>query len=285
MKEFITPATLASQVRMLRTQFSGACMFVEGDTDARLFGNFMNRESCKIIDSRGREKAIGALQILEQEGTPGVLSIVDADFTRITGSATESPNLLLTDGHDLEIMMWMSPALEKILAEFGSEAKMSSHQERHGMTIRDFILQHVYQLGLLRLYSLEQGVHLTFEGLSYEDFLDNKQLTCDTKKMITAVKNKSQNKSVNDQDVLQILHEHSEKGHEAHQVCCGHDVIGALSVGLRRVLGTYNANEVRADVLERSLRLAYDQAFFHQTALYNELLTWQQRNAPYQVTA
>lgn len=47
---------------------------------------------------------------------------------------------------------------------------------------------------------------------------------------------------------------------------CGHDVIGILSIGLRKAIGSSTAGAVSPDILERSLRLAYERAYF-QVAL------------------
>ena len=67
-----------------------------------------------------KQCAIEILEILEKSNFQRVLAIVDADFDRLENLANKRPNLLPTDTHDLETMLIKSPALEKVVAEFGS---------------------------------------------------------------------------------------------------------------------------------------------------------------------
>jgi hypothetical protein len=39
--------------------------------------------------------------------------------------------------------------------------------------------------------------------------------------------------------------------HDPWHVCCGHDLIQVLSVGLHKAIGTWSTNDVKPDVLER----------------------------------
>ena len=62
--------------------------------------------------------------MLERDEVSGVIAIVDANFMDFKGGRRASPNLFVTDTHDLETMILNSPALEKILIEFGSAMKI-----------------------------------------------------------------------------------------------------------------------------------------------------------------
>ena len=71
--------------------------------------------------------------------------------------------------------------------------------------------------------------------------------------------------------------------HDAWHVCCGHDLVELLSIGLRRVLGKNNESDVRRERLEQQLRLAYEEGYFLRTRLYASIQAWEQRNPPFKV--
>jgi len=102
MKSYITPHTIANNVRMHRTQFSGSYLIVEGDKDARVYKNYTDTAKCHVVIAIGKENAVGALNILEQDSFDGVLAIADADFDFLEKKIYSSRNLILTNNHDLE---------------------------------------------------------------------------------------------------------------------------------------------------------------------------------------
>ena len=116
MKESLTAHSIANQIRMTRSVHSGSSLLiVEGKTaDPRLYGRFVDPEHCQIVSAPGKELALAALKILEDDDFAGVAAIVDADLWRLQGGAPSSPNLFITDGHDLEAMILKSPALSLI---------------------------------------------------------------------------------------------------------------------------------------------------------------------------
>lgn len=69
--------------------------------------------------------------------------------------------------------------------------------------------------------------------------------------------------------------------HDPWQICCGHDLVQILSVGLRKTIGSNNAKDIEPNILERSLRLAYEEAYFHDTQLYLDICTWENENQPF----
>src|SRR5512136_2448157 len=99
MREYITAARTANKIRMQRSQHDGSFLIVEGDTDARVFNNLVDRDKCQVENACNKEMAVGALNILEKDNFAGVLAIADADFSRLEGTVPSSPNLLLTDTH------------------------------------------------------------------------------------------------------------------------------------------------------------------------------------------
>ena len=73
--------------------------------------------------------------------------------------------------------------------------------------------------------------------------------------------------------------------HESWHVCCGHDLVELLSVGLRKVLGQHTEAAVQRERLEQQLRLAYEAGYFRSTKLYVRIRAWEDLNAPFKVLA
>jgi len=268
---------------MIRSQFSGSFLIVEGDKDARFFRNYISSAHCRIEPAMGKDNAIGALQILEQDSFAGVLTIVDADFHLLEGKLLNNPNLIYTDHHDLEVTLVNSQALDKLLTEYGSAEKIARFESRIGKDIRTILIEAGRIIGCLRWVSLQQGLGLDFEGITFSDFTDQSSLTIDPAKLIRAVKNRSQKHSLNETETLEAVQNLMGQDHDALHICCGHDLTALLSAALRITLGSNNANDVKQEVIEKSLRLAFEASLLSTTRLYESIRGWEERNPPFKI--
>lgn len=258
-------------------------LIVEGDTDKTFYRPFINSDRCEITIAYGKANAVEVLSILEKEQFSGVLAIVDSDFDILTGKMYPVQNLLFTDTHDTETMVLRSPALEKILNEFGSESKIAEFIKNTGKDIRVTLIECSLDLGYLRWVSISDGLSLTFEGLDFKKFLDERILIVNTPKLIRHVKDKSQKPALVESQLQIRMQTIKDDAHDHWHVCCGHDLVDVLSVALCKAIGTCNTNDVKRDTLERSLRLAFESVHFQQTQLYLSIRNWEQMNTPFLV--
>jgi hypothetical protein len=279
-QELITPEAIANRVRQRRTTHQGSFLIVEGASDAKFYGQLIDKACCQLLPpAQNRDKAIAALKMLQQPLLPGVIAIVDKDFDDLNGTLPDVPNLFFTDTHDLETMLLKSPALEKLLGEFASEEKL----EKFGRDLREVILAAGCTIGYLLWVSLQDGLHLTFEGIDFPKFIDDLTLTIDEAKLIEEVKKKSQKLGLKTPELQQRLNRQKAPTHDRWQVCRGHDLINILVVGFRKTLGSKRSNEVTVEILERELRLAYEQVYFQTTQLYGAIGQWETEHPTYQV--
>jgi len=278
-QEDLTPDRIANKIRLLRTQYTGSFFIAEGDTDTRVWENLVDSTKCRVENASNKDNAVKVLNILEKDNFAGVLAVVDADFDILEKTVPLSPNLLLTDTHDLETMLLKSPALEKVLREHGSTEKI----ERFAQDIRQTLLQSAKIIGYLRWASLKFKYDLSFEGLAFNDFVEKKTLALNESKLIQTVKNKSQKPGLDEQEIRANMENLKTDTQDMWHVCCGHDMISILSIALCKALGTCNSKEVEPNVLEKYLRLAYESAHFRETQLYIAIQTWEQTNKPFEV--
>ena len=123
-----------------------------------------------------KNNTIKTVKILDKDKFSGILAIVDADFWVLEKVDLASQNVLLTDAHDLETMLFQSPAFDKFLAEFCSEDKLKTMIEQRKQNVRGILLEIARPIGYLRWYSIRNNLHLKFEGLKFNKFVNIKNL-------------------------------------------------------------------------------------------------------------
>lgn len=284
MRHSLGPADIASDVRLMRSLHKGAFCLVEGETaDLRTYERFIDAEACQIIVTHGKDNATGALEILEGSGFEGVLAIVDSDFWRIQGEKPKSPNLFVTDTHDLETMIFKASAASKLMTEFGSRDKIERFVQENGKAVYEALLASAQPIGYLRYVSQQRNLGLTFQELPFGTFVDGTTLSTDVPSLIRAVKNKSRKPELLDDDLRAAIEEEIDVAHDPWDVCCGHDLVRIMSVGLRSRLGSNNAREVEPELLEKVLRIAYESSHFFDTRLFEALRSWEAANKPFRI--
>lgn len=281
MREYISVEREANAIRLRRSTFLGAFLLLEGSSDKIFYERFINIKTCQSVSLSGKPssklRVIEVLKILEQSTFQGVLAIVDADFDHLDTSSHYCSNLLRTDSHDLETMLINSFALDKVIAEFGSEEKLINFDR----DVRTTLLEAGMSIGYLLWLSQRDELNLTFDGIKFSKFINEQTLQIDEFKLIQEVQNKSQAFLLKNEDLQQRLTNLKSNSHDPWQVCCGHDLVEILCLGLRKAIGS--TNRIEPNSLESSLRLAYEEAYFLKTQIYSGICTWESNNQPFKV--
>lgn len=285
MKQYLTPSRIANDIRLKRTLHKGAFLLVEGDTDARVFRRFIDSDNCNIVHAGGKEKALDALTILEKDNFQGILVIVDSDFWRLDGIKPGSMNLLLTDTHDLETMILSTPeVIEKALSEFGSTRDLKKLPQ----SVINMVLANALPIGYFRWLSspLKDNLGLTFKNLPFEDIVDEDRAKFHVaiEKLIRTVKKNSNNVELDEKKVKARIEELlKNKNHDPWQVCSGHDMVQLFTIGFCFVFGNRHAKGLTAEILERTLRMAYEYTYFRLTRLHSAVEDWEKKNPEFPV--
>jgi hypothetical protein len=273
------PAVLANEIRMKRSQHLGAFIIVEGKDDRLFSERFFLKETCKIIVADGKGNVCDVVRILDDDGFRGHLGVVDSDFDRIEGRPPLSSNLVSHDLHDLECMLLQSNALELLLGEFGSREKL----EGFGHNVRCALLTAAYPIGCLRLHSERTELRLNFQELTYTNCIDSDTLQINRGSLIREVKNRSQRPDIDEGALNEAIKTIEAEELDPWAICAGPDLMGILSLGLRRALGSNKAATIQEEHLQRCLRLAYSNDEFAVSVLRSRLCDWESRNLPYRI--
>lgn len=269
---------IVNEVQMLKSANDNCCLIVEGSSDANLYASFTDEASCEIVIAYGKEKAVMAMKFLNDQQTKGVLSIVDSDFERFGNDNEDIPNMFKTDVHDLETMIILSPALEKVVRELGSKDKIQRNKDA-GCDIRKELANAAFPIAVARYFSLETGLNIKFKKFKYK-YID-KNLRQDAKKMLKELLNHSQIFNVKDDAFIKFLSDNRALISEWEHFCCGHDLCVMLGKLFQSKWGTLDAGETSGVEMESRLRLAYEREFFRETTLYKKIKHWEQNNLQY----
>ncbi len=126
---------------MRREVFKGAFLYVEGSSDAKFFGMFIDQTSCQIIIAHNRFNVVEACRIHESKGFGGVVGIIDADFDHLEQKIPDVSIVFQTDMHDAECYMLSACAFAKLVSEFASEDKLKAWRECCAGDVRRHLAQ------------------------------------------------------------------------------------------------------------------------------------------------
>jgi len=275
MKEYITPNNIANNARLNLTSYS-VVVIVEGHADVSVYDRFFDEEICKVIPACGKDNAIEALYILEDNKEKNILTIVDADFDHIEDFEYNSSNLLLTDFHDMEIMIIASDCFKKLILKYGSTEKIKKLKK----PIRDILLHNSLPIGFFRWLSspTKKDLRLKFDDISFEKFINNKNLEINIDDLFIEVLCNSNNPIIECERIKAEISKLCNNTIDKLQVCSGKDVIQLLTIGFNSIFGKDSVIDLSNLTVEKKLREVYELQCFNKSNLYKSIKNWEKNN-------
>ena len=269
----------ANAIRQTRQEHAGCFLVVEGRDDRLFFEQFVDCQDCWVIVEGGKQNVVDVVSILEDDGFPGVVGVVDADFDHFEGISQASDNIIVLETVDLEALLIRSTALDRVLVELGSVDKIA----KFGASVREALLVAALPIGCLRLHSLRVGLSLTFQGLRYGGCIEVATLVLDVFGLIQEVENRTRRFDLQRDHLAREIDIIQESVKDRWLVCYGADMVEILALSLRSTFGTNSAQAVAPDVVRRCLRLAYQWPDLSGSQLGRDLRAWEARNPTYRV--
>lgn len=271
MRDRINADDIANTVSMLRSSFKGTIVVVEGSTDSRLYGKFLDKENTETVIAHCRQNVSGAVkESVKRKNDNKVIGIIDSDLDRINNVKKEPP-IFQTDARDSEGMMFMSSAFDDVIAEYSDEEKLSAFVKRYGDP-KKAIYNACYPLGILMQISDREGMNLSFKNPPFEYFIDRRSLKCDIRRMCEHIADRSENSWIPPAKLTNKVFD--EKKYNPVIVCRGHDIADVFALALRETFGSYNAKNITGNQVSGALRLAYDKEDFRKTDLFSTTDKW-----------
>ena len=188
-------------------------------------------------------------------------------------------NIIMPEHHDLETMLFCSPALDRILREYGSQNKLAQFDEN----VLDALINRALPIGYLRMYSEQNSLGLKFQGIKYGPWIDLATFQVDTDKMIQEVLNHSMRHDLAAVILNNGITELANGNYDPREICNGDDLIGILLIGLRSKLGNCGSSAINDADLRRALRLAYAEEEFKASQLRRDIRSWEDQCGGFRV--
>lgn len=264
-------------------------LVVEGETDQKFFCSVFNSHACVNIicaPGTGSEGVIEIVQKVDIENSKNnrkidALGIIDRDYRIPLETIPNNSNILLTDLRDLECMMFASPCLGHVLNELGSLVKLKNAGGE--TSIRTTIVAACKPVAELRYHSHLAKLHLNFQKLNYEKFVDKKTLTVDEGRLIAHIAGGQVEdpKKIDNKTAVEAKRSCASAKESSGSkyftddllLCRGHDLMTVIALGLRSAWGSKSASEASVSLVEGHFRVAFVQ-HFKLTKLFTNILAW-----------
>lgn len=255
-------------------------MFVEGISDECFWKKYINKDVIRIQQVRGWENVVECVRAFNKESLDNrCIGIIDSDFESIYQyKSVHEVNIVITDFHDLEMILYKSEALDSALKALDKKNKL---KEQTG-NILNYVFSITDRIGYLRLTSLRNNFGLVFkkenkdhefELPKYEKVIDSKNGAYDgDEKLIQYIYSFSNSRLPIDK-IKHEFYNMSVTEYPSEHLSNGHDVSYVMQYVLRRKYGL-NEKHITADIIDIALFSAYNMNLLKQTVLYESLNKW-----------
>ena len=277
MMDNINASDIANEVSMMRSAFRGTFVIVEGATDSRLYSKFIDSENVRILVAHSKNNVVQSVnELRNRRKDTKVMGFVDRDMDPMLGKK-RAPPIFATDKRDMESTVMASPALNDILAEYGSREKIDIFEKRFG-SVQEAVSRSAAPVGMLMYISYKRGMNLSFKDLDFSRFIDARDLRIDIHRMVAEVYDCSMPQSYPKSAVAELVKGSLQDIPDKWTIARGHDAVSVLRIGLRSVFGEYNARNITSGELGGALRLAFSRQYFEGTKFFKDSDEWAKNN-------
>jgi hypothetical protein len=270
---------IAQEVRVERRAHKGSFLLLEGVSDIKRFDPFIDSDTCSLINCYGRPNAVGAIEILYDEGFLGAVAIVDADFDRIVGGTVEHEGLIYSESHDLDLD-WATDALvDRFLAEHGEKEKCTNHGT--SADIIQKIFDGLKPVSVAKLLNKRGVITHRLKNINVALCCDG--FTVDLNNFVAEIQANPPLTSEQQRRLATQISNASAVEYDPRQLTNGHDFYAVLGVALRNELGSRREAHTWASEIEAHFRLMFSRDQLQQTSVWRQLVSWERENAPFTV--
>lgn len=275
----ITADDIVEEIRMERMVHNGSFLMVEGKTDVDRLSDFIDGDSCSIVNCWGRRKIIAALLKMKGKRRSGVVALIDADFDRIKGCLWEDPCVIYSTRHDFDMDWLDEQRLGKYLRQVGDSEKVDS--EGGAWAVLEKILQSLKPISAARYLNDTKKIPYKVSSIRASDHFENFIVNLDS--YVNALTSSFDLSLSEIDDLKKQIKEISEIQFDLMQFTNGHDVHCALGKSLQSGLGSRRGAHTFGSEIELHLRLIYSESDFIKSEVFQSLCAWEARNQSYKV--
>lgn len=250
-------------------------LILEGGTDVIFFNSKSFQTNPKLVPVSGWENVTRVIhQTIEEKIDAVVCGFIDRDYRQELGLVIGCDKIVISEFRDLEISMFESNALKKILVEYNSPKLPHLEDERIDVEqVRAKIYSAAAVLGKLRYYSQTKKENISLTCINWKKLLKKGSLEvdlCTFKNYFYSISKLKESGHFFDSAMNSML---PKSLSDPRYLCSGHDVTEILSIALRTQWRSNQSSNITREKLESSLRIGYPDDVFYKTKMYSELKT------------
>lgn len=253
MFDLLTGEDLYADMVMRRTNDDRIFLVVEGAADVAVFDRFVDDSKCLLIPSHGKARALTAMQSVEAQSSPMIISILDRDWVGLLGTEFSLERVVYTDDYDLDACIFYSDKIcEAVASSFSGPGKYRRGQPGcREYEIHDKCQDLAFPLGLIRYLSERRSIGLNLRNFPLGDVIDRGDMSVNMGKLVeVAIARSKGGAQMSADGLLEIFQAESSKIINKRRYCSGHDLAKALSIIIKSRWG----GNVSADTIERAAR-------------------------------
>ena len=271
-----TAADVATDIYMFHKAKPSWTHFVlEGTDDSKLYGQFVNHSRCRPVPAGNKETAFDVLERLNKYASNGrlrgYLALVDGDFDCALNKQRSDANLIYTDAHNAECLIFRDANVQSLVIECG----LSPVEMPPDFLVR--IEMEARKLGELRLINAQHNLYLNFADLEFEEFFDASSIKIDLEQLVSVLSRVSHPRVISNAEIVEYRKKFPRQMMRWHGVN-GHDLMELVANYLWFKTGNPTITEQRVASI---LRLMFTFTQFSKTHTYRDLRAWEAKNSPY----
>jgi hypothetical protein len=235
-----------------------------------------------------KKEVVEAIKILNQRNAKGVLAIVDPDYWLAINYNPNIGNLIFVDVHDIDVTIFLSPALDKFVSEC-LPARNYDKTEAVTNQLRQLCLKLASEIGLMRWVNDTLSLRFDFKELPYDKFCDFEKMEVNTKELFKTLACTHKSLPKSEFEIFEEYEKLKKLNKDSKIVAQGHDLANLVEFVLpkitRKVLGhdscEHTLKKIPFHKIPMMLRLAFERRYFTVTNIFLNILKWQDANPAY----
>ncbi|MCK0207530.1 hypothetical protein MWN33_05725 [Starkeya koreensis] len=270
---------IAQQVRLERQAHKGSFLLLEGAGDIDKLEPFIQQKNCSIINCYGRGNAVGAIELLYDEGFEGAVAIVDADFDRLVGEVEVHEGLVYTAGHDLDMDFVNSTAFDIFILEQSSVEKLNNLggvgaiREKLHLAIKPLsVTRYINVVGIINFKLSDVFIECCcIEGHAKPE------------RIVAAIFNGKAPDTSRDEMLINLIERHSRQSFDYNQLTNGHDFIRLLGMFMQSQIAEWlpyfcTEKNIMAEICRRM-----SDDYFCKLAIFRNIREWELESGKYNI--
>lgn len=269
----IGPEDIFGELLLMRQEFKGAQLLLEGANDIDRFEKFVDSETCSITNCYGKPNLLGAMKIAHEKDFVGCIGLADADFDRVLGRLEVLPDLIYSECYDFDMDAVRTNATSRYLKSAGDQDKckaIGSHDK-----IVETIVLSLAPISHAKLANEMFGLGYPIGSVQWYKFYNDFQI--DRGKLVAGILGKTVCDAGNVEKLKAHVESAASSNFDLYQITNGHDFCWGLGICLREKIGGRNKNQTTGKEVEMHLRLAVNETDFKSMSVFEAITQWEKR--------